>query len=169
MAVKGFDKKISAFLKKYKYVFIVLFIGLALMSFPNKSTETKELSQSPESTLPEKTSASEELARILSQVQGAGDVQVLLTVAAGEETLYQTDEEYATSSDSESTQITTVTISDAQKDEQGLIRQINPPVYMGAIIVCKGADDPQVRLAIVTAVSNATGLGADRITVLKMK
>ena len=40
---------------------------------------------------------------------------------------------------------------------------------VGAIIVCQGGDSPTVRLNIVEAVSNVTGIGSDRITVLKMK
>ena len=37
----------------------------------------------------------------------------------------------------------------------------------GAAIVCDGASDSAVRLAIVRAVSDCTGLGSDRITVIK--
>ena len=40
---------------------------------------------------------------------------------------------------------------------------------MGAIVVCQGGDNATVRLAIIEAVSNVTGLGADKISVLKMK
>lgn len=39
----------------------------------------------------------------------------------------------------------------------------------GAAIVCEGADDAKVRLAIVEAVKAYTGLGSDKITVLKME
>lgn len=35
-------------------------------------------------------------------------------------------------------------------------------------MVCQGADNAAVRLAIVEAVSKVTGLGANRISVLKM-
>ena len=49
------------------------------------------------------------------------------------------------------------------------MRQENPAQYLGVIVVCEGADSPAVRLAIVEAVSDVTGLGADRISVLKMK
>ena len=38
----------------------------------------------------------------------------------------------------------------------------------GAAVVCEGADDARVRLAVVNAVSAYTGLGSDRITVLTM-
>ena len=67
------------------------------------------------------------------------------------------------------TKTDTVTVTDAQRNESGLIRQVNPPVYKGAVIVCQGADNAAVRLAIVDAVGKATGLGADKISVLKMK
>jgi hypothetical protein len=42
-------------------------------------------------------------------------------------------------------------------------------VYQGAVVLCQGAADAAVRLAVVEAVSKATGLGADKICVLKMK
>lgn len=169
MVIKGIDKKLTVFIKKYRYVFLILLIGLCLMAIPSKDTvSTQEKQPATEETVREPT-VSEELAQILSQVDGAGDVKVLLTVEAGEETLYQTDEDTSVTSESNTTQISTVTVTSAQKDEHGLVRQTNPPTYKGAIIVCQGADDPQIQLAIVNAVSKVTGLGADRISVLKMK
>ena len=50
-----------------------------------------------------------------------------------------------------------------------MVRQILSPEYLGAVVVCQGANDVQVRLAVVEAVSKVTGLGADKISVLKMK
>ena len=41
--------------------------------------------------------------------------------------------------------------------------------YCGAVIVAEGGEDPTVALALTRAVSAVTGLGADRITVMKMK
>lgn len=38
----------------------------------------------------------------------------------------------------------------------------------GAVVVCEGADQAAVRLAILRAVNAYTGFGSDRITVLKM-
>ena len=82
--------------------------------------------------------------------------------------MYQTDEKHRVSSDDSDEEINTVTVSGADRREDGLIRQVNPPTYKGAIVVCQGADNGAVRLAIVEAVSRATGLGADKISVLKM-
>ena len=39
----------------------------------------------------------------------------------------------------------------------------------GAVVVCQGADDAQVRLNVTNAVAAYTGLGSDKITVMKMK
>ena len=41
------------------------------------------------------------------------------------------------------------------------------PVFQGALVVCEGADQAQVRLAMTQAVSALTGLGTDRITICK--
>lgn len=169
MGIKDVQHKLTALIKKYRYVILVLFIGLALMAIPSRES-ISEPAVEPAETKPEKSiTVEEELAQILSQVDGAGDVRVLLTVAVGEETVFQTNEDVSVDADSSSTQISTVTISTSDRDEYGLVRLTNPPVYKGAIIVCQGADDPQIQLAIVDAVSKATGLGADRISVLKMK
>ena len=63
----------------------------------------------------------------------------------------------------------TVIITGSDRSQQGLICQQIPPQYLGAVIVCQGADKAAVRLALVEAVSDATGLSTDAITVLKMK
>ena len=39
----------------------------------------------------------------------------------------------------------------------------------GAVVVCDGADAPSVRLYVTNAVMSYTGLGSDRISVVKMK
>ena len=159
--------RITAFIKKYRFVLLVLLIGLVLMSLPSGKAEETEVS-TPQA-VKETRDPESDLEEILSQIEGAGKVSVLLTQAAGEETIYQTDDDTSTGMDSSSVRRETVIITGADKAQQGLVSQVNPPVYMGAVIVCQGADRATVRLAIVEAVANATGLSADKITVLKMK
>lgn len=147
--------KIREWVKKYRYVLLVLLVGLALMLLPTQPMEAEE------ETVPEVTSEDMEtrLEAILSRIHGAGEVAVMLTESGGEEIIYQTDGDDRN----------TVLISDAQRNEQGLVRTRRPPQYQGAIIVCQGADSAAVCLAMVEAVSNVTGLGSDKITVLKME
>lgn len=161
------DKSL-AFLKKYRYALLVLLLGLALMCLPESDRD--EASQPVISDTPQPTDTVEErLEDILSQIEGAGKVQVLLTRQTGERYIYQTDDDTSINSDSSSSRQDTVIITDSDRAQQGLICRIDPPLYLGAVIVCQGGDRASVRLAIVEAVTNATGLGADKITVLKMK
>ena len=166
MELKSLGLKLTAGIKKYRYAIIILLIGICLMYLPFKKNEP-EIIQTVETE--EAISINDMLSEILSSIAGAGDVKVLLTVAKGEEILYQSNASVASSETGNNTQSNTVTVTDAQRNENGLVRQINPPVYQGAIIACQGADSPSVRLAIVNAVSKVTGLGADQISVLKMK
>lgn len=163
----GFREKITACIKKYRYVILVCLIGIGLMILPGKE---EQKAQVPSVT--ERTDASENTAEMLSDIlkklRGAGNVEVMLTIAAGEQRIYQTDTR-GSSSDSGSLQIETVIITSSDKNQTGLITQVLPEVYLGAIILCQGADDPSVRLAITEAVSDVTGLSTDKISVLKMK
>ena len=169
MDIKNILARILDLIKKYRYAVLVLAIGLVLMSIPSFDTQTDTtVSDDLEQTVDE-PSLEDKLSLILSQVDGAGKVQVILTVEAGEEVVYQTDDNQTITADSDAKNTDTVTVTDANRNQNGLIRQVNPAVYQGAIIVCEGAENPTVHLAIVDAVSKITGLGANRISVLKMK
>lgn len=168
MELNALYKRIPKLLRKYRYVILILLIGVGLMLLPSGSSESKT-EEAPAEAEQQTQSLSDQLGQILSRIDGAGQVQVLLTQGVGEETIYQTDSDITNNDNENTTRISTVTVTDSQRDQKGLVRQINPPTYRGAIIVCQGADSPTVRLAIVEAVSKVTGLGVDRISVLKMK
>lgn len=159
--------RITGIIGKYRYVIFVLALGIILMSLPKSGTDV------PEEPLPDTNdgilSASEELEAILAQIDGVGRVKVLLTEYSGRETIYQTDTDSSTSADVQSMRSETVIVSNSDRAETGLVRQVNPPLYLGAVVVCQGADRAEVQLGIVEAVSDVTGISTDRITVLKMK
>ena len=161
------DLRVKELFTKYKYVLLILGLGLTLMCLPERPSEP--ILQEPTVQAAAPTSQAEALEEILAQISGVGKVRVLLTEAAGAETVYQTDEDRSTSSDSQSLRTETVIITDSDREAHGLVRSVTPPVYLGAIIVCQGGDNPTIRLSIVEAVSNVTGISSDRITVLKMK
>lgn len=162
--------KVTEFIKKYRYVAIVLLAGLFLMLLPEGDTTQEEILQPQAETVPDSpVSLQDSLSEILSKIEGAGKVQVLLSQAAGEQTIYQTDEDLSSGETGSDIRRETVIISGSDRAESGLVQQVNPPVYLGAIVLCQGADSAAVRLAIVEAVANATGLTTDKISVLKMK
>ena len=159
--------RIKALLNKYKYVLFVLILGMILMTIPESKSVPEQADES--SSEPTAISMSQQLEEILTQISGVGRARVLLTEAVGAETEYQTNQDSTSTGDSTSLRVETVLVAGSSREEQGLIRSVTPPVYLGAIIVCQGGDDPLVKLSVVDAVSDVTGLGADRITVLKMK
>lgn len=152
---------IKQFIKKYAYVLLVLVTGIFLMVLP----EPESTEQQPLQIKLEEESLEESLENILSYLSGAGNVKVLLTESKGEEQIYQMDEEGSMGS----VQKKTILVTDSSKEESGLLRHVLYPEYRGAVVICEGADNPKVKLAIVEAVRSATGLMSDHITVLKMK
>lgn len=160
-------KKISILISKYKYPLAILLLGVGLMLLPKKEEKSKEQTQAPPQQ--EEISMEQQLSDILSQVKGAGRVEVMLTIKEGEEILYQIDTNTSQGDSSASASYDTVIISDKNRSQSALVRQVYGPKYQGAIILCSGANDPTVRLAIVDAVSKITGLGADKISILELK
>lgn len=168
MDVAALRTKAAEFAKKYKFVAIILMVGIVLMALPTERKEESSTAYEQEKTQ-QTISINDALAEILCKIEGAGNVKVLLTVASGTETIYQTDDRVSVSENNSTTQIDTVTVTDSSRNETGLIKQVNPPTYQGAIILCQGANSASIRLAIVDAVSKVTGLSSDHISVLKMK
>ena len=154
-------QRINAICCKYKYPILVVLVGLGLMLLPGH--ETEEPASVTMETAPAE-SLERRLEELLSQIQGAGQVRVLLTEEIGPETVYQTDIQTDEAGRTEDT----VLVEDSTRNETGLVRRTMEPKYRGAVVLCQGADAAQVRLAIVEAVRCVTGLGADQISVQKL-
>lgn len=157
---------IIEYITKYRWAAMVILTGLVLLTIPDQTSNSViPIQEEPVQEM----SLQQELEELLAKLDGAGKVKVLLTPAIGSETYYQTDTAERNSLDSVDRQADTVLIEGNDRGESGLIRRIDPPVYRGAIILCQGAGKPQVKLAVVDAVSTATGLTSDKISVWKMK
>lgn len=160
MDLESGKRQLITYIKKYQYLLIVFFAGILIMLFPETKIEHSE------TTVPEtevEILLEDKLCDILGSISGVGKVEVLLTEAYGSETIFQTDISRSTSNTD------TVILTDGSRTQTGLVKQVIPPAYKGAVVVCKGADSAAVRLAVVEAVMRATGLSSDCITVLKMK
>lgn len=155
-------------IQTYRYPMLILLIGVLLMLYPSKQPTAQIEGAEPIENISQ-LSLEERLSDILCTMEGAGKVRVLLTEAAGEETILQTNDQLSSDEKSCSERSEAVIISDSQRVQSGIVRQVNPPTYQGAIVLCQGAERASVRLAIVEAISNAVGLSYDKITVLKMK
>lgn len=153
-------------LKKYGYVALVLLVGIMLMLLPEKQESTAPAAVSQQ---PEQMTLQQELETLLGRLDGAGRVRVLLTESAGSRIHYQMDTDTSRMSDSTDSRNQTVILTKADRSQSGLVQRTDPPIYLGAVVLCQGADSAAVRLAVVEVVGTATGLTSDKIAVLKMK
>ena len=160
--------RIKEFFYKNRAVALVVLVGVLLMLLPTGKSEAQQ-PQRQETVSEPRENLETRLEQILSQVSGAGNVRVLLTQERGETSVYQLDRQEVTDGDRREIRQDTITVTGSDRQQEGLLTQVEAPRYRGAVIVCQGGDNPTVRLSVVEAVSGATGLPSNRITVLKMK
>ena len=160
---------LKKFLKQYKLIAGLILIGAVFLLLPQDKNETEAaaftgLDGSEEVFSLKETE--EKLSDILSRIEGAGEVAVMLTVHSGTERILATDRKLSEQEFEREIQEETVVISSDGGDEVVLVGQ-NYPVFQGALVVCQGGDDPAVQLQLTKAVSALTGLSANKITVCK--
>lgn len=163
-------------LKKYKFVLLVLLLGVVLILLPTgKDAKTEQ----PQAGGPEGAafSLAEEEARIaeaLSKIDGAGKVKVVLTLKTGVEQVlaYDTEEKEKRDPVGEDAELSknasAVIISQGSSVQKPVTLKYIYPEYQGALVVSQGAGNAEVRLQLNRAVSALTGLGSDKITITKM-
>ena len=156
---------VGKLLDQYKYVLIVVIAGIVLLLWP--SGEKKQAQEADGAAdLWENfdlNALEEKMSRTLSQVEGAGEVTVTLTVKNGMEQVLASNRSTSVSERGNSVEEETVLVNSGGNQEAVLITQ-RYPTFQGALVVCQGGDDAQVRLQLTQAVSALTGLGTDRIT-----
>lgn len=168
---EAWKKRGLALLGTYKYVLLVVAAGAALLLLPplwedGGARESRE-------TAAEAPARAEELearlAHALSRIDGAGEVEVVLTLKSGPQQVLAQDVDTTVDDRGTQSALTSVVISHGGGEEEAVVIQQLSPQYQGALVVCSGGDDPQVRLRLVEAVAALTGLGADQISVCKGK
>ena len=161
--------KLRALWEKGKFALPVLGLGVLLLLWPGGEGRTEVSSSEPTA---EETAAAQqkEMERILSRIEGTGELHLMLTLESdGQRTLAENAEESAGGSAEapESQSRRETVILSVSGGEEVVVTRRESPVYRGALVVCQGADRAEVKLAVTQAVAALTGLGADRITVVK--
>lgn len=151
-------------LKKYQYVLLVIAVGAALLFLPtgNRSSPQPEEPSREEGAAFDLEAFEEKLERALSQIEGAGEAKVILTLDGGSRQVLARNQDRDGEGGGSNT-VVTVGRGSGQQDVVPL--QTVAPEFRGALVVCPGAGSAQVRLRLIEAVSALTGLGADRISV----
>mgnify|MGYP006876235183 CR=1 FL=1 len=149
---------LAAIWKKYKLVLLVAAVGVVLMLLPGgKQTQSAQAETDTRGTYSlEETERRMET--LLGKISGTGQLSLMLTVQSGAELELAED----TDADERGQRRETVTLD-------VVVTRERYPSYQGAVVVCEGAGDAAVRLALTEAVSALTGLSADRISIVQWK
>lgn len=164
-------------IKHIELIVVAIFVVVLLMVYISSSKKTKTINQNitSEAKLEEYGEMLEnKIAGILTRINGAGDVSVLITFDGRISYEYATESEEITTSNSISNGTNTKTTTNEkiiivnQNGKSGplIVKEIYPPVS-GVVVVSKGASNVAVRLNIISAVETALGISANKIMVLE--
>ena len=162
-------RKLIKLLERYKFVLLVAVAGAALLLLPSGDSGQAERAEQPVYGEFDLEELEEKLSRTLSEVEGAGEVQVILTVKGSSRQVLAQDITASRGGESSEESRSAVVISRGSGQEEAVSLQRLYPAFQGALVVCPGGGDPQVRLALIEAVSALTGLGTDKISICKSK
>ena len=166
------------FTKKNIKIIVLVVIGLmALILFLGMNNEEESVidnklpnTLSYQTTLEYCAELEGKLEKVLSNIYGAGDVSVLITVDGSPELVYATNSDNKTSSNSSGSTVTSSSNPIIVQTSTGagpLILTENLPEVKGVIVVSSGAGDVGIKLDIINAVSTLLNISTDKISVLK--
>ena len=151
-------------------MFLLIGVGVLLLLVP--TSHSKENSSAVVLNTEEDFSVEaleEKLEHILAQIEGAGQVNVMLTAESGMKRIFAQDGWLEQENGSIQRESETVVISSGTGTQETVLVQQIYPRFQGALVVAEGGGDPSVRLNLTEAVAALTGLGADKISVCKGK
>ncbi len=160
-------EKAALLWNKYRWVVIIISAGLLLMLIPGSSEDTADEISQQNGEAFSLTDTEARMEAILSRVEGAGKLQLMLTLKSGATLQLAEDVDKEADGSETQTQRKTVTINRGSGYEDIVVTQQVYPVYQGALVVCQGADNARVRLALIEAVAALTGLSSDKISIVK--
>lgn len=151
-------------LGKYQYVLLIIAVGAALLLLPagGRDSPGEETPAREEESSFDLEAFEKKLEKALSQVEGAGETRVVLTLEGGSRQLLARNQEREGDG---GTSNTVVTVGSGSGKQEAVPIQTVAPQFRGALVVCPGGGDAATRLKLVEAVSALTGLGSDRISV----
>lgn len=157
------DKKIAA-------IVCVGLAGIILLTLsetmPTKSDTNEKNSKEPVTDIRDsyEEDIEKRLTSIVSEINGAGRTEVMVTLASSDENVYAVKEK-----SSDGSKEREYIVIDSDNNESGLLLKVIEPEIRGVAIVCEGADSANVRQEIVLTVSAVLGISTNRISIAKIK
>lgn len=153
-------------------ILLALMLGILLLaagkSFSDTEGETTNLPQTHVQEA-ENRETEQRMAEILSKVEGAGEVDVMLTYRQTEEKTVAHNETREESGETLRMEQTAILLEDGDGATEPLVLTEMSPVVEGVVIAAQGADSPAVAAALNQAAQALLDVPAHKVAVLKMK
>ena len=164
-------KQIIAKIKSVKNIEIIIglvIIAVMIIIYSNVSAakEKTDAASGGEATLTDNLET--RLADILGEIEGAGEVKVMITYAGtGDKITAETTNTHTTTTNgsTSSTTTTTTTSSPVLSGSDVVILQEKMPEIKGVIVVAEGASDMKVKLKLMQATATVLGINANSIQI----
>ena len=153
-------------------ILLALMLGILLLAVGRGFSDAEEDAASQPQTITKETAdrgTERRMAEILSKVEGAGDVDVMLTYRQTEEKSIAHNETREESGETLRTEQTAILLEDGDGATQPLVLTETSPVVEGVVIAAQGADQPAVAAALNQAAQALLDVPAHKVAVLKMK
>lgn len=170
--LQKYGEKYLPLVRKYRAVMIVLLAGVLLAAGGGggKPKEAAQADTEPQQDAYDLAAFEQRLGEKLTAIKGAGRVELMLSLEQTAEAVYAVDTRQTQhTGEVQNYERSLAVISDGSRGQKPVTIKNVQPTFRGAVVLCDGADDVQVRLAVTQAVSAVCGIGADKITVLKME
>lgn len=168
------------------FLLIILIVTVVAINFIWKDEESntnssnisnKKLASTEEENLTQTDTLEMKLEHILSNIDGVGNVDVLITYNETEEIVpiyNKTDKKSVTNETDSAGGVRVTEETDAQQEvvyqnDEIIVQKTISPKIEGAIITATGANNANVKANIISAVEAATGLATHKIQVFEKK
>lgn len=151
-------------LGRYQYVLLIIAVGAVLLLLPTggRDSPKEEAPAQMEESAFDLEAFERKLEKALSQVEGAGETRVVLTLEGGSRQVLARNQDREGDGGASNT---VVTVGKGSGQQEAVPIQTVAPEFRGALVVCPGGGNATTRLKLIEAVSAVTGLGSDRISV----
>lgn len=158
--------------KRIKIIIAIGLIGVILIGMSDMFSSDGSKNSSTAQVTEVNTNYTDELegklCDIISSIDGAGKCKVMITLENSSESVYATDGEKKTDTDSSSSKDEYVIYDSENGESPVLIKEYYPKVQ-GVSVVCSGGDNVLVKEKIINTVTALFNISANRVSVSKIK
>ena len=164
--------------KKLIVILALFFVGLAALLVSELSAKEPVQSEQTETSTVQlcgdeyARSLEERLVSIISAIDGAGKVQVMVTLESGSEEVYLYNSDYGgkeeNGKNSYEQKKEYIIVGDSEEEKGIVVRTVEPKIR-GVAVVCEGAGNETVKNRIVQTVTALLDISSANVSVVGMK